>query len=364
MDTLFDIETLLRPLSPDQPCGVDLRLHAGGDTAYFQLKDLRATARAIERRADSDEEAQSAAAEWQRILRLGRDALIERTKDLEIAVWLTEAAVRLGGFAGLCLGFRLLAGLVEHHWDTVYPLPDEDGMAIRLAPIGGLNGLGAEGTLIQPIRKVPLAENDAAPGFAYWHYELARRAIQAPDARGRTDGKGMPSLDALRQRMEQIAVPEKRRLLDDIRACRSAFHELDRLLTERCGAEAPPTSTITHILEEIEDAVIFLTGLREVAAPAVESIEAEPVATVAEPEIQLPRKGIASREEALRLLDEIGQYFRRTEPHSPLSYTIEDLVRRGRMSLPELLAELLQDSAARHNLLTAAGIRSTPQQSP
>jgi type VI secretion system protein ImpA len=81
----------------------------------------------------------------------------------------------------------------------------------------------------------------------------------------------------------------------------------------------------------------------------------------AEPEIQRPLKGIASREEALRLLEEIGQYFRRTEPHSPLSYTIEDLIRRGRMPLPELLAELLQDSMARHNLLTAAGIRSVPQ---
>ena len=47
---------------------------------------------------------------------------------------------------------------------------------------------------------------------------------------------------------------------------------------------------------------------------------------------------VASREDALRVLGEIANFFRRTEPHSPLSYTLDEAVRRGRMSWPELLA--------------------------
>ncbi|MBB6253231.1 type VI secretion system protein ImpA [Nitrospirillum iridis] len=368
---VLDIAGLLAPLPGDQPCGPDLRTHAGGDAVYFQLKDLRATARAIERRADSEDEAQSSLAEWQRIHDLARTVLAQRTKDVEIAVWLTEAAVRLDGFAGLADGFRLLAGLLDGHWDGVHPQPDEDGFAVRLAPIGGLNGHGAEGTLIQPIRKVPLLRDDGGEPFAYWHYALAQRASQTPDTRSRSGRTPPPTLDALSQRMSRQPAARNRALLADVRACRRVFRDLDRLLTERVGADAPPTSTIAHILEEVEDAVVFLTGLsakeevEEAAVPDVilQSASGAPVVE-AEAPVQggphRPAKGISSREEALTLLAEIGQYFRRTEPHSPLSYTIEDLVRRGRMPLPELLAELLADAGARNTLLTTAGIRPNP----
>ncbi|TWB13098.1 type VI secretion system protein ImpA [Nitrospirillum amazonense] len=359
---VLDLPALLAPIPGDQPCGPDLRVHNGGDATYFQLKDLRATARAIERRADSEDEAQTSLAEWQRIQDLARGVLAQRTKDIEVAVWLTEAAVRLEGFAGLADGFRLLAGLVEQYWDGVHPQPDEDGIAVRLAPIGGLNGHGAEGTLIQPIRKVPLLREDQP--IAYWHYALAQRASQTPDTRSRPGRTPPPTLDALSQRMSQVPATRNRALLADIRACRQAFRDLDRLLTERAGADAPPTSTITHILEEVEDAVVFLTGLsakeevEEAAVPDVilHSATGAPVVDEAAAPLR-PAKGITSREEALTLLAEIGQYFRRTEPHSPLSYTIEDLVRRGRMPLPELLAELLADAGARNTLLTTAGIR-------
>ncbi len=58
---------------------------------------------------------------------------------------------------------------------------------------------------------------------------------------------------------------------------------------------------------------------------------------------------IASREDALRALGEIANFFRRTEPHSPLSYTLDEAVRRGRMTWPELLAEVVADTDTRNS---------------
>lgn len=367
---LFDLDTLLKPLEGPSPCGSDLRAQSGGEGGYYHLKDLRAGARATERQADSDDEAQAPLKEWQQIMDSGTSLLANRAKDVEVAVWLVEAAVRLHGFSGLADGFRLLTGLVERFWDDVHPLPDEDGVGVRITAIAGLNGIGAEGTLIQPIRKVPLVRNDGA--FAFWHFQLAQRAVQTPDTRNRPNRKPPPTPDALRQRMAAVPVAEKRRLLTDIRTCRTAFAELDRALTERCGTEAPPTSAIANLLEEIEYATLFLTELNDVPLP-------DPVAAAADDpiletsvsgapiQVSLPKtnpavgpEGIASREEALRLLADIGRFFRRTEPHSPISYTIEDLVRRGQMTLPELLAELVADPAVRNSMLTAAGIRVPP----
>ena len=73
---------------------------------------------------------------------------------------------------------------------------------------------------------------------------------------------------------------------------------------------------------------------------------------------------IVSREDALRALGEIANFFRRTEPHSPLSYTLDEAVRRGRMTWPELLAEVVADTEhaqhdpehARHPTAAARGL--------
>jgi type VI secretion system protein ImpA len=80
-----------------------------------------------------------------------------------------------------------------------------------------------------------------------------------------------------------------------------------------------------------------------------------PVAT--RPSPSLNPEGIGSRDEAFETLLLVARYFRRTEPHSPISLAIETLVRRGRMDFSELLAELLPEAQARNAVLTAAGIK-------
>jgi type VI secretion system protein ImpA len=69
-----------------------------------------------------------------------------------------------------------------------------------------------------------------------------------------------------------------------------------------------------------------------------------------------------TREDAIRQLEEIAEYFRRTEPQSPLAFTLQDAVRRARMPLTELLAEVLPDVTTRRQLLTALGIHVPEEQ--
>ena len=71
---------------------------------------------------------------------------------------------------------------------------------------------------------------------------------------------------------------------------------------------------------------------------------------------------VASREEALRSLAAIAEFFRRTEPLSPLSYTLQEAVRRARMSWPELLEEIVPDAGQRSQILLSLGIRPPPSE--
>ena len=71
----------------------------------------------------------------------------------------------------------------------------------------------------------------------------------------------------------------------------------------------------------------------------------------------VPAGQVASREDALRTLETLATFFRRTEPVSPLAYTLDDAIRRARMSWPDLLEEIVADPATRAAILSALGIR-------
>ena len=58
-----------------------------------------------------------------------------------------------------------------------------------------------------------------------------------------------------------------------------------------------------------------------------------------------------------RTLKVLSSLSRSSEPHSPISYSIETIVRRGRLPLPDLLMELVPDADARGRFLATAGIQ-------
>jgi type VI secretion system protein ImpA len=70
-----------------------------------------------------------------------------------------------------------------------------------------------------------------------------------------------------------------------------------------------------------------------------------------------------NREDVLRELERIAAHFRKTEPQSPLAYTLDEAVRRSRMTWPELIAEIVQDQTTRDGILSQLGIKPPPAES-
>jgi len=66
---------------------------------------------------------------------------------------------------------------------------------------------------------------------------------------------------------------------------------------------------------------------------------------------------IRSREAALDRLREVADFFRRTEPHSPVPYLIQRAINWSRMSFQELLIELVKDENSRMEISSTLGIR-------
>lgn len=370
----FELETLLAPITDEAPAGEDLREDYEPNSLYYRLRDARSEARAAERAAEGSDDDSASPPEWNTVYDLAYEALATRTKDLEIAAWLTEALLRRDGLVGLTAGCRLMAGLTEAFWDTLFPLPDDEGIVTRVAPIAGLNGTGggsSEGTLLQPLRKTALfARPDGAP-FSCWQYEQSEALATITDEtrrQARLDA-GVVPFDTVETeaRREGSALGEVRQQCE---AAAAAWATLAGMLDERAGRDSPPSSAVAGVLEKI----------REVAARyAVDAAPADEPgdAPIAEAEAAPAEGGAAaagagataavagsvnSREDALRSLAQLANFFRRTEPMSPLAYTLEEAVRRARLSWPELLEEIVPDLSSRSAILTSLGIRPPPSE--
>src|SRR5262245_27096659 len=140
-------DELLNPIAGPNPGGVELRY----DPLFDKIKEAR--------RADDDAPQGEWAttlktSDWPLVIKLAKDALANKSKDLQIAAWLTEALVNREGLAGLQAGLDVITGLLEQHWDHLYPEIDDGDLEMRAAP---LQWVGLR--LDDPVRSVPIDQN-------------------------------------------------------------------------------------------------------------------------------------------------------------------------------------------------------------
>lgn len=360
----FDLEALLAPIAGESPQGSDLREDYSAQSPYFRLRDARAEAREAERRQETAGEEGEAVVppQWKTVVALGTAALREKSKDLEVAAWLTEALVRLHGLAGLAAGARLIQGLAEAFWEGVFPLPDEDGIATRVAPITGLSGAESDGTLMPALRQLPLFRRPDGSGFPWWQYErsVELETIADEERKQARIAAGTLPLAEVEKEARAAGQAHFARLCGTLAGTMAAWEAMGRALDALAGADGPSTGRVLNLLRAMAEAAAKY-GPAEAADGAAAAPGAEAGAIAAEDGAgpAAPRAGAAgrSREDLLRQLSEIAEHFRRTEPNAPLAYTLQDAVRRARLSWPELLEEVVPDESTRVAILTALGIR-------
>lgn len=350
---VLDFDALLAPIEGENPAGTDIREDVSPTSIYYRIKDARRAARDLERQALVAYDQEVETPNWNPVLELGPEILCGTSKDLEVAAWLTEALVRKHGFAGLRDGYRLVRELAERFWDQLYPLPDEYGMETRVFPLSGLNGGDTEGTLIAPIENCPITPD----GFSFANYRDALEIEKLdPDKRSQRLEEGAVSLTEFERSATGGSAEYYQTLLDDLNAALDEFGKVTEILDEKCGSDSPPSSNIRNVLVDIRDRVNALAGP---LLGADEEAAAEGEMVVAQGGAVAGRTNgpIASREDALRVLLQVADFFRKTEPHNPVSYAVEQAVRWGRMSLPELLNELVPDTTAKDQMFKLVGIR-------
>jgi type VI secretion system protein ImpA len=373
-DTL-DFAQLLQPVSDAEPAGAELKDHPTLSAVYYRIKDARDAARSAERQlaqaalyGDEADASRAAAPNWKQVREAAAEAIAKHSKDLWIAAWLIEALTREHGFAGLRDGFRLTRELCERFWDGIHPRPDEDGYAHTVAQLTGLCGDESEGALIAPILNLPIANSPSLRPLTSADYQQATQVEQMadPDRRAQRIEQGAVTLQLFERAAAETPEDWYRTLLEDLNQALDEFARLSQVLDERCGQNAdgypaaPPASQLRNALEGCRDRVRSLA--RSLSPGAGEDSDQPPSATgnlatiPGNQPTSVATGKVVTREDAFRLLLQVADFFRRSEPHSPVSYALEQAVRWGRMSLPELVAELVSDDAMRQEIFRRVGM--------
>jgi type VI secretion system protein ImpA len=366
-----DLEAILAAIPGDQPVGTDLREDYTPTSVYFRLRDARADARDAERQADSPDRQgeggggeEALQAKWRPVATLAASALKESTKDLEIATWLTEALVRTAGLPGLMAGASVIGGLVERYWDGVFPLPEEGDMELRVAAVAGLSGQGADGTLMQPLRKLPLFTRPDGSPFCLWQYQssLDLAGVLDPERREQRIAAGVVPFEDVEKEARAAGKAHWSAQRSTLIEAMAAWEAMGRVLDEKAGPASPSGIRVREALQLMLDTCNRFapaTGGEEQAAadgqpPAIAGAAAPAARATPGALVDGP---IAGREQALSQLEEIAEWFKRNEPNSPIGYTLDEAVRRARMAWPELVAELIADEGSRTALLTSLGMK-------
>jgi type VI secretion system protein ImpA len=328
---MLNIEQLLAPIAGASPCGADLAFSA-------ELDEI-----AQARQADDPTLEQGPwvttlkEADWKFVGKRCAQLIEQRSKDLQLAVWLAEASARTGGLRALGDSLLLLGGLCERFWDHLYPLPDEDGVERR---IGNLCWIAAR--LPQLIREVPIIEGAA---FSMRHFEAAR-------ARGAEEGAAM---EAARRRSSKGF---HEALMRDCDHCAAALGDLERVVDDRLGADGPSFRAANSALEDL---ILFVTpAAREAGALPAEAparSAAGGKAATGAPAAGLVATGpIQTRAQALAQLRLVADFFRRTEPHSPVAYLADKAAGWGEQPLHLWLRAVVKDDATLGRLEEMLGV--------
>jgi len=332
-------DDLLNPIEGPNPSGTNLRY----DPVYDKIKEAR---REESQPPPGMTEQDRKVSDNNQVIRLATDLLTKKTKDLQLAAWLTEASLKQRGFGGLKDGLALCCGLLDKFWDTLYPEIEDGDAESRGAPVGFI---GVK--LDIPLKLVPVVEKAKYGLLDYQQsrdvgYEDQVKGDEGKKKRAALIKEGKVAPELFDRAFEETPKKFYAQAEKDLDGCLENLTRLKKSCDEKFGDEGPSLGPLQRALETTRHVIHgFLQKKREKEPDPVEAVPAqatpgangEVTAAGAAP----VRTGVlisvegssepADRVDAIKKIAEAAAFLRRREPHSPASYLMLRGLRWGEL---------------------------------
>ncbi len=337
-------DDLLTPIPGDNPSGVYLR-HDTKLLLYDKIKEAR---RQDDELAQGDWQHERKMADFPQASKLAQEALATKSKDLQLAAWLTEAQLNIEGFAGLNQGLTLCLALIRDFWDTLYP-PIEDGdLEMRAGPLDFL-GTGLE----MALKRRPLTKS----GFDWLKYKESRavgfedqvKSDKERKARDQKIAEGKLAPEVFDKAFVETPKAFYAQAEKDLDACLASLKSLDALCDERFGSSGPALGKLKTALEEVRHTVHALLDKKRETEP--DPVEVVPASADGTPGAggtagaSAPAAGItisvltssepADRRDAIATVARVAALLRQQDPTNPAPYLMMRGLRWGELRGPK-----------------------------
>lgn len=366
----LEIEPLLSPISSDQPCGQDLSF----SNEFHAIKIAKTQDDPLLDQGDWVAEPKQA--DWHFVEQKSIELLIGKSKDLRLLGWLLEAWSNLYGFEGTAKALELMHRTLNEYWTQLHPEIEEEDLDQRLGLLqGSINHL------IPLIKQVAIVN---VPAFSLSDYEalLRQKNHLLKQVESYTDDANSSQiLEQFEQSLFNTSKSFQYQNYQHFSAILAEWSILKSMLDTLMGLDAPSFATIDTQLENIHTSLkkLYKTDVFTQPVMATQTSESSAAATITtqalsftqhkEQEIDMntvhPSKGfqvqpqnhLANREQAMRVLQEISDYFQANEPHSPVSYMLQKTIKWSQMPLHEWLNQVIKNENPLHNVQELLGVQ-------
>ena len=366
----LEIEPLLSPISSDQPCGQDLSF----SNEFHAIKIAKTQDDPLLDQGDWVAEPKQA--DWQFVEQKSIELLTGKSKDLRLLGWLLEAWSNLYGFEGTAKALELMHRTLNEYWTQLHPEIEEEDLDQRLGLLqGSINHL------IPLIKQVAIVN---VPSFSLSDYEalLRQKNHLLKQVESYTeDANSSQILEQFEQSLFNTSKSFQYQNYQHFSAILAEWSILKSVLDALMGLDAPSFASIDTQLENIHTSLkklyktdvftqpVMATQTSESAAAATITTQALSFTQHKEQEIDMntvhPSKGfqvqpqnhLANREQAMRVLQEISDYFQANEPHSPVSYMLQKTIKWSQMPLHEWLNQVIKNENPLHNVQELLGVQ-------
>ncbi|WP_312689248.1 type VI secretion system protein TssA [Kosakonia sp.] len=322
------IESLLAPVTAEQPCGENLEYDAD-----FLAMEQASQGKAEQQFGSTIIPAEPA--DWNRVESLAT-SLLERTKDIRVMLALTHAWTRRRGLEGYADGLLLLGQALALYWDQLWPSLNDGGEFDPFYRINALAALSDKSALTTTLRQCTLLRSNGD--------ELNLRDAQALLDGSKTDCAGYPGgrvrlIDEL-TRGGQPGIAAVGQIEERLKTIRT-------WLLEQLGESGVPE------MEQLLKTVGTITGASRAShADAPQETATQPQPTTSAPQpvaTPLPASAdwrsaqVTTRADAQLMLEKVKQYFTQHEPSHPAPLMIDRVQRLIELDFMEIIRDLAPD---------------------
>ena len=375
---LPDFDSLIQPLSDDEPCGPDLEYDA-----VFGEMERASQGTSEQQYGDTIVEAEGA--NWKEVKKCADD-LLTRTRDMRVAVYWGRATLNLEGLDGFEFSMRLLRHYVESFWPTLHPELDAEDNDDPTYRTNTLIMLCDEGGLLKELGNAPLVASRAVGRFSMADVHRAEHAAEHSssskpdeeswDTGGTEEKSSVPGLDTIEAAFTDVEIETIQATEELVSQTLEHVTEIESNVTTNVSLNfAVSLAPVRNLLKEMQEFVNRQLERRGVFAVAESDEPAEQAAgdespsvqqggTVATPAAGMQLGRINTRQDAIKALDAVCDFYESNEPSSPLPLLIRRAQRLASKSFLDILRDLAPDAVSQAELLGGGIAASSSESSP